>query len=189
MRSIVTHRLKVGETLAADDLERDLLLANDFPGIRATGLLEAGETHASKRLLVHVDDTPVITGDLGINNHGVKSTGLTQAVGGVPLNNPAGIGDQLSRRDEDDQFGAPSRRHDIDALTPGLSGDLRDSLGGGRLSWGVLQFARDRVRACPVNAANGERGLLVKLELQRELGSGGKQPPSAALLHRGVSPV
>ena len=319
MRSVVTHRLKVGEPLAADDLERGLLLANDLSGIRATGLLEAGETPASTRLLVHVDDTPFVTGDLGINNHGVKSTGLTQAVGGVSLNNLAGIGDQLSlralaaeniyslalryglplgddgwrlglhlttlayrlgdryksldaegqahtggvtlfypivrrgsrnlsvstgyerRRYEDDSLGAPLHRHDIDALTLGLSGDLRDSLGGGGLSWGGLQFTHgrlhirnvagnpatdaagprtqgnygkiglqlnrqqalggsgwqiltalagqwssdnlgsserfslggpDRVRAYPVDEANGDQGLLLKLELQREVGKG-----------------
>ncbi|MBL8398673.1 MAG: ShlB/FhaC/HecB family hemolysin secretion/activation protein [Candidatus Accumulibacter sp.] len=319
VRRVVTHRLKVGEPLSAADLERGLLLANDLPGIRANGLLKAGETHASTRLLVHVDDTPFITGDLGLNNHGVKSTGVIQAVGGLALNNLAGIGDQLSlralaaeniyslalryglplgtdgwrlglhlttlsyrlgdryknldaegqahtggvslsypiirrsshnlyfstgyerRRYEDDSLGAPVHRHDVDALTLGLTGELRDSLGGGGLSWGGLQLTRgrlhlrdvagdpatdaagprtqgeysklglqlnrqqalggsgwqfltalagqwskdnlgsserfslggpDRVRAYPVNEANGDQGLLVKLELQRELGQG-----------------
>lgn len=319
VNNVVTHRLKAGEPLSAADLERGLLLANDLPGIRASGLLEAGEAHAATRLLIQVDDTPFITGDLGINNQGVKSTGTLQAVGGFALNNLAGIGDQLSlralaaenihslalryglplgsdgwrlgthlsaldyqlgdryksldakgqaytggvtltypiirqsshnlnfstgyeqRRYNDDALGAPLRRHNVDAITVGLSGDQRDNLGGGGIIWGGLQLTQgqldihdiagdkatdaagprtngdyaklglqlnrqqalgasawqlfaalsgqwsndnlgsserfslggpDRVRAYPVNEASGDQGLLLKLELQRELGQG-----------------
>lgn len=319
VRDIVTHRLKAGEPLAAADLERGLLLANDLAGIRATGLLEAGDTHASTRLRVHVEETPFITGDLGVNNQGVKSTGLTQAVGGVALNNLAGIGDQMSlralaaatihslalryglplgndgwrlslyltaldyrlgdrykrldaegqartggvslsyplvrqgaenlsiaagyeqRRYDDDTLNASLRRHKVDALNIGLTGDRRDDFWGGGIGWGGLQLIHgqlhlgdvagdraadaagprtrgnystvglqlnrqqalgdsgwqffaafsgqwsndnldssarfslggpDRVRAYPVNEASGDRGLLLKLELQHELGEG-----------------
>lgn len=218
VQSIITHRLKTGEPLSAADLERGLLIANDLPGIRATGLLEAGEAHATTRLSIQVDDTPFVTGDLGINNQGVKSTGTLQAVGGFSLNNLSGIGDQFSlrglaaenihslalryglplgsdgwrlgahlsalqyelggryknldakgeaytggvsltypilrqsshnlnfstgyerRRYNDDTLGAPLRRHNVDAVNLGLSGDRRDLLGGGGIIWGGLQL-------------------------------------------------
>lgn len=95
---VVTYRLQPGTALSAADLERGLLLANDLPGIHAEGLLEAGETQGATRLLIQLEDTPFLTGDIGISNHGVKSTGLIQAMGGIALNNLAGIGDQLSLR-------------------------------------------------------------------------------------------
>ncbi|QEL66369.1 hemolysin activation/secretion protein [Oryzomicrobium terrae] len=97
-QGVVTRRLVEGEPLSAADLERGLLLANDLPGIRATGLLEAGQAQGDTRLNLIVDDTPLVSGDIGINNHGVKSTGTNQVVGGLALNNLTGIGDQLALR-------------------------------------------------------------------------------------------
>lgn len=98
VESVVTHRLAEGEPLSAADLERGLLLANDLPGIRATGLLEAGQSQSQTRLALSVEDSAFVSGDLGVTNHGVKSTGVTQAVGGIALNNLSGIGDQLTLR-------------------------------------------------------------------------------------------
>lgn len=98
VRDVVTRRLKEGEPLSAADLERGLLLANDLPGIAATGLLEAGETAGGTRLVLRTEDTPFVTGDVGVDNHGIRSTGRGQVVGGVALNNLAGIGDRLGLR-------------------------------------------------------------------------------------------
>jgi len=98
IQQLVTHRLIEGEPLSAADLERGLLLANDLPGIHASGRLEAGATAGTTRLALHVEDTPFITGDIGLNNYGIKSTGRAQAVGGFALNNPGGSGDRLALR-------------------------------------------------------------------------------------------
>ncbi len=144
------------------------------------------------------------------------------------------------RRYRDDMLATALRRHRINALSLGLSGDLHDTLGGGGISWGSAQFtwgslhiadvgsdrAQDaagprsrgsygklalqlgraqalavdwqlqatlagqiasnnlasseritlggptQVRAYPVNEADGDNGLLLKLELQHELGNG-----------------
>lgn len=319
VRNVVTRRLKEGEPLSAADLERGLLLANDLPGIAAAGLLEAGETPGGTRLALRTEDTPFVTGDVGVDNHGIRSTGRGQVVGGVALNNLAGIGDRLGlralaaedvysarlgyslplgsdgwrlgthfstlnyelggryraldaegrartagldlswawvrqsdrnlslgtayewRRYEDDVLSAPLRRHRVHAFTLALSGDQRDSFHGGGITWGGVQITlgrldiRDpaadraadavgpradgdysklgvqlnrlqalgisgwrvqamlsgqwadgnlgssekftlggphRVRAYPVNEASGDAGVLMKLELQRELGHG-----------------
>ena len=318
VRKLVTHRLQPGEALSAAALERGLLLANDLPGIEAQGLLQAGQSQGLSDLQVAVADTPLVTGDIGLNNHGGRSTGRAQAGGGLALNNLSGTGDQLAlrllasegirsalaryslplgydglrlaahasllryevggsfrsaeltgqsssagltlsyplvrqgernltlslgyenRRYRDDALSQPLRRNTIDALTLGLSGDLRDDHGGGGLNWGgaqltqgslniadipgsraqdaagprsagsytklALQLGRvqwlgegwqvqaalsgqlangnlassermtlggpSQVRAYPINEGDGDSGMLLKLELQRELGSG-----------------
>lgn len=98
VQGVVTHRLTEGEPLSAADLERGLLLANDLPGIRTTGLLDAGQAQGQTRLDLVVDDAPFVSGDIGINNQGVKSTGTNQVTGGIALNNLSGRGDQLALR-------------------------------------------------------------------------------------------
>lgn len=96
--SVVTHRLKTGEPLFANDLERGLLLANDLPGIHVQGLLEVGHQQGETRLRLNVEDTAFATGDIGLNNYGTKATGRAQLVGGIALNDLSGDGDQLSLR-------------------------------------------------------------------------------------------
>lgn len=98
VQGLVTHRLQPGQPLSAADLERGLLLANDLPGIRALGLLEAGDTVGETRVRLKVEDTPFVTGDIALNNYGIKSVGRAQLVGGVALNDLSGRGDQLSLR-------------------------------------------------------------------------------------------
>lgn len=98
VEKMVTHGQTPGAPLSAADLERGLLLASDLPGLKATGILEPGEKRGDTRLLLKVEDTPLFTGDLGANNHGVKSTGTGLAVAGAALNNLSGIGDRLAFR-------------------------------------------------------------------------------------------
>lgn len=94
----ITQRLQAGAPLPAADLERGLLLANDLPGVHAQGLLLAGHRQGETQLSVTVQDTAYVTGDVGVNNYGVQSTGVAQVVGGVALNNLNGSGDQLALR-------------------------------------------------------------------------------------------
>lgn len=98
VQRMVTGTLTVGEPLPAGAIEQGLLRANDLPGIRATGILEAGEQAGETRLLLKVEDTPFITGDLGASNYGSKATGRAQGIGGIALNNLTGFGDRLSLR-------------------------------------------------------------------------------------------
>lgn len=318
VQQTITRHLQPGLPLPAAELERGLLLANDLPGIAATGLLQAGAAQGETQLAIQVQDTPFVSGDIGLNNHGVRSTGRAQAVGGLALNNLSGSGDQLAlrllaaqdiasaqlryslplgrdglrlavhastlgyrlggpyqaldakgtahtagmglsyplrrqsdrnlnlslgyeqRRYQDDMLDRPLSRNRIHAATLGLNGDLRDTFAGGGINWGSLQVThgnlqiRDvagaqlqdaagpqsagdytklavqltrlqslgpgwqlqgslsgqwasgnlgsserftlggplQIRAYPVNEASGDQGLLFKLELQRELGSG-----------------
>lgn len=218
VQALITHRLQAGAPLSSAQLERGLLLANDLPGIAATGTLQAGHNQGDTALAVNIQDTPFITGDIGLNNHGIQSTGRAQATGGLALNNLTGSGDQLAlrlliaqdirsavaryslplghsglrlaahastldydlggtykvleaegkahtagltatyplirqadrnlsaslgyehRRYNDNMLGQPLRRHKLNALTAGLNGDIRDSLGAGGITWGRIQI-------------------------------------------------
>lgn len=98
VQSLITARLASGAPLSSADLERGLLLANDLPGIAATGVLQAGANTSETALAIQVRDTAFITGDAGLNNYGIPSTGRLQASGGLAVNNWSGQGDQLSLR-------------------------------------------------------------------------------------------
>lgn len=98
VQAIVSHRLRPGAPLSAADLERGLLLANDLPGVRAEASLGPGSQRGETRLALRVQDTPLLSGDLGINNAGSRYTGRAQLVGGLALNGPSGIGDQFNIR-------------------------------------------------------------------------------------------
>ena len=318
VQALITHRLQAAAPLSSADLERGLLLANDLPGIAATGTLQAGQAQGDTQLAINLQDTAFVTGDAGLNNHGIRSTGRVQATGGLALNNLSGSGDQLAlrlliaqdvrsavaryslpvghsgwriaahastldyelggtykpldaqgkahsagltatyplirqanrnlnlsagyehRRYNDDMLNQALRRHRLHALTLGLSGDNRDSLGAGGITWGGVQLTSgslnirniagdktqdaataqthgsytklawnlnrlqalaptwqiqanlsgqwasgnlassermtlggpNQVRAYPVNEASGDQGLLLKLELQKNLAHG-----------------
>jgi len=98
VQAMVTRSLQAGAPLSSAELERGLLIANDLPGVYASGLLQAGEQQGETHLALSVQDTAFVTGDIGLNNYGVASTGRVQAVGGMALNNISGIGDQLALR-------------------------------------------------------------------------------------------
>lgn len=98
VRQIAAAGLVLNAPLAADALQRGLLLANDLPGISARGTLEAGDKVGETRLRLRIEDTPLASGSLQASNHGVKSTGTAQLGGGLDLNNLSGRGDQIGLR-------------------------------------------------------------------------------------------
>lgn len=93
---VVAAGLIPAAPLSGDALERGLLLANDLPGIKATGILEPGAARGETRLRLKVEDGPLLAGDAAFANHGARSSGSGQLSAGLVLN-PGG-GDQLSLR-------------------------------------------------------------------------------------------
>lgn len=95
VREVVGSRLQPGQPFNLDDLERGLLLANDLPGIRADGVLQAGNTPGSSDLALKVSDTPWFSGQLSAGNQGSRNTGRTQGTAQLAVNDLSGYGDQL----------------------------------------------------------------------------------------------
>jgi hemolysin activation/secretion protein len=87
-----------GTLVTEKEMNRLSLLINDLPGIDATVVLAPGKKTNTSALSLKVKEQPMISGYATANNHGLYSTGYFRFDGGVTLNNPLGIGDQLSLR-------------------------------------------------------------------------------------------
>jgi hemolysin activation/secretion protein len=68
------------QPLRTDALERAMLLIDDLPGIRATGVLRAGQYAGETDLLVQLDPRTAQTGELGLDNTGARSTGYQRVL-------------------------------------------------------------------------------------------------------------
>ena len=77
-------------------LNRSLLLINELPGVKATGGFEAGAVAGESDFRVKLDDGPLFAGQASISNAGSGSTGITQVLANLSVNNPLGYGDQIT---------------------------------------------------------------------------------------------
>jgi len=77
-------------------MERGLLLANDLPGVQASGLLRPSpDTPGASDLVVTIAQTPV-TGGLAVDNRGSHFSGIWTVTGDFELNSIVDDGDQLA---------------------------------------------------------------------------------------------
>lgn len=75
------------------DMEAALLRMNDHPGVTARARLTAGETPQTSRLVVAVEQAPILSASLSADNAGSASTGRAQAGGHVTFTDLSGYGD------------------------------------------------------------------------------------------------
>lgn len=92
-----TARLRDGKPATAAGMERSLLLINDLPGVSAQAVIQPGAEYGTADMVVQVEEK-ALAGGLGLNNHGRKEVGEIRLDGDLVVNNPFGIGDQLSLR-------------------------------------------------------------------------------------------
>lgn len=123
-----------GEIVANAPLERRLLLLSDIPGVRTRTTLAPGAAVGTSDLIVDVTPGPLVSGSVQADNAGSRYTGVYRFGGTVNLNNPAGIGDQLSLRllasDSGLGYGRLSYQAPIGNLTVGAAfAHLRYDLG------------------------------------------------------------
>jgi hemolysin activation/secretion protein len=89
--------LSQNEIITLDRLERSLLLMNDLPGLAARATLAPGAEYGTTDMVIRAEETAV-TGAVTFDNQGIKETGQLRIDAGLDINNPLGIGDQISIR-------------------------------------------------------------------------------------------
>ncbi len=94
----ILRGLTPGDIVTNARLERRLLLLSDIPGVRVKGTLTPGAAPGTSDLIVDLTRGPWISGDVEVDNGGSRYTGAYRFGGTVNINNPLGIGDQLSVR-------------------------------------------------------------------------------------------
>jgi len=82
--------------LNSDKIDRALLLLNDLPGIGVTGTLAKGTGQSETDLIIKLADSPLFTGEIGVDNTSSYSTGSERVTANLSINSPLKIGDQLT---------------------------------------------------------------------------------------------
>ena len=90
--------LPADAVVRAEPIERGLLLMYDLPGIEARSTLSPGNEVGTSTLTIDVSEGPLISGSADADNFGSRYSGKNHIGGMVSLNNPSGIGDQLTLR-------------------------------------------------------------------------------------------
>lgn len=93
---IASRALPPGSAARAENLERALLLTNDLPGISAKSSLSPGSQADTTRIDLTIDEGPLFSGNLAIDNFGNRDTGQIQTNVTGNLNDPFGHGDQAT---------------------------------------------------------------------------------------------
>jgi hemolysin activation/secretion protein len=92
------HTLQPGAVVQGADLEQSLMLLDELPGVTAKGTLRAGTEAGTTDLVVDAERAPFASGSLEVDNFGAPSSGRYRATGGVEVNSPLRLGDQLTLR-------------------------------------------------------------------------------------------
>jgi hemolysin activation/secretion protein len=85
--------IKEGDLISIGDLERELLLLNDLPGVDAKGSLAPGQDFGTSDFNIEVNKVDKINGAFTLDNAGNLYTGSNRATTSVNINEPLGIGD------------------------------------------------------------------------------------------------
>ena len=85
-----------GTILVADQLENRLLLLNDLPGLEVSADLQPGSTTGSADLVLNVKEKGPLSLSLNTDNYGNRFSGEYRGGLTVNLNDPFGMGDQLT---------------------------------------------------------------------------------------------
>ncbi|WP_028103665.1 ShlB/FhaC/HecB family hemolysin secretion/activation protein [Pseudoduganella violaceinigra] len=95
-RRYVDALVPAGQPVQEDRLERALLLTQDLPGMGARAELSKGQGLGESELAVQLNEGPLASGSVSLDNSSNRFTGATRLSGSVALNDLGGMGGQLS---------------------------------------------------------------------------------------------
>ena len=82
--------------VTSDQIEENLYLINDFPGISVNGFFEPGFQVGDTKLNINVKQERRYKYNLRLDNHGTKATGLYRTYFDFQVNNPLGNADLIN---------------------------------------------------------------------------------------------
>ncbi|MET0981095.1 MAG: ShlB/FhaC/HecB family hemolysin secretion/activation protein [Telluria sp.] len=85
-----------GQPVRESALERALLLTQDLPGMRVRAEFRPGAELGDTALALDLAEAPLVNANIGFDNSSNRYTGRRRLTAGLQLNDPAGLGDQLS---------------------------------------------------------------------------------------------
>lgn len=89
-------RISTGGAMNVDDMERQLLLINDLPGVSARSVISPSKTTPGAADLLIIVERDPFDAIVGINNHGSKFLGPWQGTAAANLNSILGFNEQIS---------------------------------------------------------------------------------------------
>jgi hemolysin activation/secretion protein len=92
----VNDAVGIGRELRLDKLESALLKLNDLGGLQASARLQAGERPGTTNVLLTLNTTRQVQGEVALNNHTTKYTGPYQAQASAAFNGLLGRGEVAS---------------------------------------------------------------------------------------------
>jgi hemolysin activation/secretion protein len=87
--------LPIGQPIHEQQLERTMLLIDDQPGYNLKPILKPGAAFGESALVAQVERQNRVSGDVGIDNTGNRSTGVNRLKASLAINSPFIFGDRI----------------------------------------------------------------------------------------------
>ncbi len=87
---------KNGEPIKILSLEQSTQQLDDIPGIKAASVLARGQNEGETDVIVNVENTPLIKGNLRLDNYGTRSTGYNRGLLALSIDSPLKMGEQFN---------------------------------------------------------------------------------------------
>ena len=94
--SFIEQGQKNGEPIKILNLEQSTQQLDDVSGIKAATVLARGENPSETDVIVNVENTPLIQGNVRFDNYGTRSTGYNRGILALSLNSPLKMGEQFN---------------------------------------------------------------------------------------------
>lgn len=96
IEGIASRSVPADSPVRMEQIERAVLLIKDLPGMNANASLEQGTKPGTAGVVIDATEGSVFRGSLSVDNFGDHYTGANRGTGQISLNDPFGLGDQLS---------------------------------------------------------------------------------------------
>ena len=96
LEGIANRAVPVGSVVRMENLERATLLMNDLPGLTSKSSLQPGSVPGTTSVIIDASEGPLLSGSVSTDNQGDRYTGIWKSTGQIAVNDPFGLGDQLS---------------------------------------------------------------------------------------------